>query len=118
MASEAEIRNGALRMLGVIDIGDDASTDAPDDDTYMTQKYSEVYAALKKEGMAYWASGGAIPDEYSPHVQALCAFFSTDDYSISSERLQRIQGKTRVAWREIRKLGTPQHESTDKPKDY
>lgn len=115
MASEEEVRNGALRMLGIIDVGDDASAT---DDTYMTQKYNEVYAMLKEKGQAYWASGGTVPDKFSPHVQALMAMFSTDDYSISSERLQRIMTKAAIAEKEIPSLGTPDYESTDNPVDY
>ena len=102
-------------MLGILDIGDTADTS---DDTYMTQKYNEVYAMLKEEGLAYWASGGVVPDKFSPHVQALMAFYSTEDYSVGAERLQRIIAKSAVATREIKKLGTPDYESTDNPVDY
>ena len=115
MATETEVRTGALRMLGVVDIGDSAGAT---DDTYMTQKYAEVYAMLKDKGLAYWASGSTVPDKFSPHVQALMAFFSTEDYSISGERLQRINAKASVAFREIKSLGKPEHESIDDPTNY
>ena len=104
-------------MLGILDVGD-SLTIGGSDDLYMTQKYAEVYAMLKEKGMAYWASGATVPDKFSPHLQALLAFFSTDDYSVSSERLQRINAKASNAFREIKTLGKPEHESTDNPTDF
>lgn len=115
MATVAEVRAGALRMLGIIEIGASASAA---DDTYMTQKYNEVFADLRTTGMDYWASAGPVSDEYVPHLEALMAYISTDDYSVSSERLQRIMQKAGVAKREIRRLGTPPYESLDSPRDY
>jgi hypothetical protein len=115
MATETEVRAGALRMLGILDVGDTAGAT---DDIYMTQKYAETYAMLKEKGLAYWASGSTVPDKFSPHVQALLAFFSTEDYSISGERLQRINAKASIAFREIKSLGKPEHESTDNPTDF
>jgi len=116
MATEQEVRDESLQMLGVIDIGDSAS--GTDDDTFMQQKYTEVYAMLKKDGLNYWASGGTVPDEYKPHVAAVMAFFSLDQYSVGAERVQRITGKAISANKEIRKLGKPQFESTDNPRDF
>lgn len=115
MATVTEVRAGALRMLGIIEVGASASSA---DDTYMTQKYNEVYADLRNTGMDYWASAGPVPDEYVPHVEALMAYVSTDDYSVSDQRLQRIVRKAGVAKREIQRLGTPPYESLDNPKDY
>lgn len=118
MATEQEVRDGALRMLGVIDIGEDASVVDPTGNTYMTQKYNEIYAMLKIKGNAYWASGSAIPDQFSPHVQALMAFFSLLDYSVSQERRIEIEKNAAIATREIPNLGIPDYESTDIPKNY
>jgi hypothetical protein len=116
VATEQQVRDEALQMLGVIDIGDSAS--GTDDDTFMQQKYTEVYKMLKKDGLNYWASGSTVPDEYKPHVAAIMAYFSLDQYSVGAERLQRITSKTMSANKEIRKLGQPQYESTDHPRDF
>jgi hypothetical protein len=116
MATEQAVRDEALQMLGVIDIGDSAS--GTSDDTFMQQKYTEVYEMLKTDGLNYWASGSAVPDKFKPHLAAVLAYFSLDQYAVSPERVQRISGKAASAYVNIRKLGTPQFESTDNPRDY
>lgn len=115
MATAQQVRNRAAYLLGLEEPGDTVSGS---DDTYLQQVYSEVYNQLKTDGLNYWPSTGAVPDEFVPHVSALMAFYCTEDYSISDIRMQRIIAKARVADKEIRKLGQPQYESTDVPKDY
>ena len=115
MATQQQVRNEAAYLLGISDPPDDVSGG---DDTYLQQKYNEVYAMLRKDGLNYWTQTGVVGDEYVPHVAALMAFFSTESYSIGPDRLQRIVAKAGIATIEIRKLGTPKHESTDIPKDY
>ena len=115
MATVSAVRAGALKLLGVLEVGGTASSA---DDTHMTQRYNEVYADLRNTGLDYWASAGPVPDEYAPHVEALMAYLSTDDYSVSDRRLQRIMGKASVAKREIMRLGKPPFESLEQPTDY
>lgn len=115
MATVSEVRAGALVELGIIEPGASASAA---DDTYMTQKYNEVYADLRNSGMDYWASAGPVGDEFVPHVEVLMAYLSLNKYSVSNDRYQRILGRASVAKKEISRLGTPPYESLSKPTDY
>ncbi len=119
MATKAEVRDQALELLGVLRIGQ-----SPQDQDKVTIEtaYDEVYADLKKDGLATWSSTGSVPAELVPHVAHLVAFARIDVYGVSNERYQRILAKTGengwIAKREIRRLTTPDYESLEEPTDY
>ena len=115
MATVSEVRQGALQLLGILGIGDTASTA---DDTQMTKRYDELFDDFKFHGMDYWPSAGPVPDRFAPHVEALIAYHSLEDYSVSQPREMKIIRKAGVARKEIRRLGTPDYESLDEPTDY
>lgn len=115
MATVAAVYDGALEMLGVLSLG---QTIGANDSARMARAYNQVFADIKVEGIATWASDGTVPDEMVPHVESLMAENASETYSIPSERLQRIMSKSKVAMREIRRLSTPKYESLDNPKDF
>lgn len=115
MATAAEIRNRALRMLGVLSLAQTAeSNDVTEVDAY----YAEVYADLKDDGLTTWSLAAEVPTELVPHVVALVALHGTETYGPSPARYQRIVAKAAIAKREIRRLVTPAYESVDDPTDY
>ncbi len=119
MATTAEVRNQALQLLGVLRLGQDPQDQ---DKTNVETAYGEVYAYLKKEGLATWADGADVPTDLVPYVVALTALSRASLYGISNDRLQRIvmiTGPTGdTAYREIRKITTPDYESLEEPTDF
>jgi hypothetical protein len=119
MATKAEVRDRAANDLGILRLGQSLQDQ---DKTRIESAYSEVYAALKKDGIATWASTGAVPDELVPHVAALVAHNCLNTYPASPERYQRIMNAAgmngAIAKREIRKMVAPDYASPDLPTDY
>jgi hypothetical protein len=115
MATREEVRHKAGRMLGIVRFGQSLRTE---DDSLLSESYTQVYDTLKNKGLAIWASTADLPDRVVPHVGALVAFNVADDKATSTERYNRIVSKRNVAMREIRSLVTPSHESLDKTVDY
>jgi len=119
MATKAEVRNQALELLGVLRLGQSAQSQ---DATTIETAYDEIYADLKKDGLATWASTAEVPAELVPHVVHLVALSRANRYGISNDRYQRILLEAgENGWkskREIRRLVTPDYESLDEPTDY
>ena len=115
MATVAAVHDATMNLLGVLPIG---GTIAAKDTTRMTRAYNEVYADLKKESLAIWASAGVVPDDFVPHLTSLMAVNAMDDYAVPAERYQRIVNKSKIAKREMRRLAIPDYESLDNPVDY
>jgi hypothetical protein len=115
MATKAEVRNRAANDLGLLRLNQDLQAQ---DVTRIEAGYDEVYAQLKKEGLAIWASTAEVPDELVPHMVALVADNCLATYGVSPERFQRIKSSSIPAMREIRKLTAPHYPSLDNPTDY
>ena len=119
MATKAEVRNQALNLLGVLMIGQSAQSQ---DATEIETAYEEIYADLKTEGLATWASTAEIPDKLVYHVVSLVALSRSETYGVSDSRYQRILNRAGVngitAKREIRKLTNPDYESMTEATDY
>jgi hypothetical protein len=119
VATKPEVKKRALELLGITRVGQGAQSQ---DDTRIGAAYTEVYADLKKEGIATWASSGTIPDEVAPHLVSLMALNGLGSYPVSNDRYTRIvnmAGPTgNTAKREIRALVTPDYESLEEPDDF
>lgn len=115
MATKAEVRNQVLQTMGILRIGQSATSQ---DKTEIETAYDELYADLKEEGLATWAAAGSVPSKVVPHVVALVAISRADTYGISDARYRRIAARSINAKREIRRLVTPKHESLDEPVNY
>lgn len=120
MATAAEIRNRAGNDLGLLRLNQSLQAQ---DSTRITSAYAEVYAALKKEGLATWAYAGAVPDELVPHVVAMVANNCLNTYGVSADRYTRIKAAAgtkddEIARAAIRRLATPDYSSQDDATDY
>lgn len=115
MATGAEIRDRAASDLGRLALGQSL---AAQDATRITAGYAEVYAALKKEGLATWAYASEVPDELVPYVVALVADNCLNTYGVSPERFARIKAVVQTAMREIRRLTATDYVSQDDPTDF
>lgn len=122
MATKQEVKNRALEELGVKTIGQGAHNK---DDTRIGTAYTEVYADLKKEGLAVWAEAGTIPDDVAPHLVNLMALNAINTYKVSPALFGRLTHGTNsvmqgisISKREIRPLTVPDHESLDEPKNF
>lgn len=114
--TSSQIRDRAATELGILALDQALQSQ---DASRITQAYNEVYAQLKQNGLATWASDGSVPDELCPHVIALVAFNCLDTYSVSNDRYTRITNEAAVARREIRSLIQPNNQwSQEDPKDY
>jgi hypothetical protein len=119
MATAQELINRAANDLRILRLG---QTLQSQDNTRITDAYAEVYATLKKDGLATWAYANEVPDELVPHVSALVADNCLSTYAVSQDLYQRIKNQVgvngEIARREIRKLVTPDFVSQDDPTDY
>lgn len=115
MASVSDIKNQALRELGVIQVGQSADAQ---DFNLIGEAYDSVYAILKQQGLATWSSTGTIPNEIRDQVVALVAMSKINEFSVSEKRYNRILPKAQVAIPSIKSLVSPANESQDDPVDY
>ena len=115
MASKAEVVKRTLQLLGVLHMGQSASSE---NTARINLAYTEVYNDLKKESLAVWAISGPIPDEIDPHLVYLMAFNAVDEFGVSNARYQRIVARIPSSKREIRKLTIPDYESLEEPEEF
>lgn len=102
MATTAEIRNKALKRLGVLGRGQTARSEDADD---LDSAYQELHAELEAEGMTPWGANTAdIPAQYVNSIVSLLAFSRINEYSVPTERFQRITLTAAGARRKIRSL--------------
>ena len=120
MATIAEVRDRAANDLGILRLN---QTLQAQDSTRITAAYNEVYAALKKDGLATWTSTGDIPTDLVPHVAALVADNCLSTYSVSVDRYTRIKNMVgpddgNKSKRALRKLVTPDYVSMENDPGY
>jgi hypothetical protein len=115
MATVAETRHKAGRMLGIVAYGQALPANH---DLLLTEAYTQIYNSLKAEGNAIWASTGAVPDGVMPHVAAMMALQVAPDIGVSSERYQIIRLAAQAAPTEIRRLTVLPFAADDLPVDY
>jgi len=116
VATKADVRDRTAELLAVKRIG--GQTLQHEHVARINSAYDEVYDALKEDGLAVWASAGAIPDRVVPHLVALMAWNVIDDYGVSNERYSRIVSRASVAMSEIKKAVRAPYESQEAPADY
>ncbi len=85
--TKAEIRNKALKKLGVFGTGQVAGSGKAAD---LDQAYSEVYAQLSARDLVAWDLDEEIPDQFVHAVVALVADARKDEYRIPNDLYQRI----------------------------
>jgi len=115
MATIQEVRHKAGRMLGLIRYGQALKSD---DDSLLSEAYTQVYDELKTEGLNVWASDGAVPDRVAQHVAALMAFNVCDDKQAPEVMRKRVIERRSIALPEIRRLTAAPYESLKDPVDY
>lgn len=101
MATAAEIRNRAMKRLGVLSQGQVAQAEYSSD---LAQAYVEVYAELDAMGLVDWDFDEEVPDELAWSVVALVAYARVDEYSIPNDRRQRLGADASVAINRMREL--------------
>jgi hypothetical protein len=119
VATKQQVRDRAANDLGLLRLNQSLQAQ---DVTRIDAGYDEVYAALKKLGLATWASTAAVPAELVPHVVALVADNCLNTYGVSIDRFKRIKlaagtdGET--AKRAIRELIQPDYASAGDAVDF
>ena len=78
MATATEVRNSALRKLGVIESGGTPSTDEATD---VDAAYSQVYAYLATEKAVTWDSDEDVPDEATRFVTSVLCAWIADEFA-------------------------------------
>jgi len=114
-STKAEMRDMAGEELGVKRLHQPMQSQ---DAARITKSFDQVYAQLKKDGLAIWASTGSAPDEVVPHIVFLIAEGCLGVYGVSNERYNRIVMGANKARREIPKMVKPDYESQDNATDY
>lgn len=104
--TKAEIRDRAATDLGRLGLNRSLQDQ---DKVRIESGYDEVYAQLRKDGLATWPSTGSTPDEIVPHLIALVADNCLNTYGVSIERYNRIKAAAGfedgdIAKKAIRKL--------------
>lgn len=87
MATEADLRQRVGEDLGLVGIGQDLEAQ---DVTRIDATYAEVYAFLKKKGLAVWVASSTIPDELIPSLALYMCFKLLGSYSVPEARYNRI----------------------------
>jgi hypothetical protein len=101
MATSDEIRDKALKRLGILSTGQTTQAEIKAD---LDAAYTEVYAALSARNLTNWDESEEIPDEYVWPLVALVAYARIDEYSVPNDRYQRIGRDWATALAEIRTL--------------
>lgn len=114
MATKTDIRNKALKRLGVIGATQSATAEQAAD---LEAAYDEVYAELEAQDLAVW-DDATIPDEFVAPVVALVALARADEYGISNERYQRIAADAATAHKRIIAAYQGEYTSAHKVTDY
>ena len=100
MTPYEQIRDRAGADLGILRLNQQLQ----DQDKVRSESaYKEVYAQLKKEGLATWPYDENVPDEVVPYVVSLVAENCLATYGVSDKRYQRIKVEAARAMAEIRK---------------
>lgn len=119
MATKAEVRQRVGEDLSLIPVG---GTLESQDQTRIDATFDEVYARLKQQGLAVWASTADVPAEVVPYYVQMMLQKLTLTYSVPAERYQRIQGEAgpdgASALMKIADLITPAYESIYEPVGY
>ncbi len=97
----ATIRNKALKRMGLVSVGQTASSEMTAD---LDAAYSEVYAELSALDLVTWNSGDTVPLEFVHSVVSLTAYHRIDEYSISNDRYSRVVADASGAIPRIREL--------------
>lgn len=84
----------------------------------ITAAYNEGYEDLKDDQLVTWAVANSVPNAIGPHLAALMAFNCTSSIHVSESLYQRIVAARNIAKREIRRLVTPQYQTTDEAEDF
>jgi hypothetical protein len=115
MATVSAVVDRAANDLGLLKLG---QTLQAQDSTRITSAYNEVYAQLKKDGLATWTSTGDIPADLVQHVVTLVADNCVNTYGVSDSRYKRLKMDVPAARREIRKLTAPNYVSMDNAQEF
>jgi hypothetical protein len=115
MATVTAVIDRAANDLGLLRLG---QTLQAQDSARITSAYNEIYAQLKKEGIATWASTGTVPDEVVPFLATMMADNCLSTYALSLERYKRIKTDVQGAMRDIRKNTAPIYVSQDEPAGF
>lgn len=110
-----QIRNQALRELGVLPLGQTASAEWAQS---VDEAYTEVYAALQEHDLAVWSSSESVPDAYVNPVVVLVAAQRLNVAGVSNDRYQRIANAAAGALSEIRRIKAGQWFNTRDVEDY
>ena len=87
MPTNIEIRERAVRKLGLRSMSQTTSSEIADD---LDQAYLEVYAMLDKQTLTTWDLDEDIPDEFSHPVVSLVADSRKNEYPIPVDKYARI----------------------------
>ena len=115
MATVSALVDRVANDLGLLKVG---ATLQPQDSTRITSGYNEVYAQLKKDGLATWTSTGEIPSDMVPYVSALVVDNCVNTYGVSDSRYKRLKVEVPAAKREIRKLSSPDYVSMENASEF
>jgi len=85
--ASTEIRNRALRKLGVIGWGESPDSSSSAD---MDLVYGEVYKRLEDMNLTTWASDADVPDLMVKEVVALCALERVSEHKASPMRYEKL----------------------------
>ena len=114
-STKNEVRDLVAGDLGILPLGQSLEAQ---DSARILKAIDHIYADLKVEGLATWASTGSVPDEVTPYYTTLIAESLLLTYSVSPERANKLIAGASGAKRNIRALVKPEYLSGDNTKDY
>lgn len=99
--TKAQIVDRAAAKLGLKSGTLNLSSDI---ENSLSAAYDEVWAMLDGINLVDWDSSESVPDEYVSPMVDLVAFERLDDYSVSTERYQRIVSRASTSENRIRQI--------------
>lgn len=114
MATATQIRERALKKLGVTSLNQTVQSEFADD---IDIAYLEVHAMLDTLKLATWDYDDDVPDEFAAPVVWLVADARKDEYSVPNDRYARIVADAAKAEQIIRTMQASNVYSTP-PADY
>jgi len=115
MATAAEIRNRALRKLGVLESG---GTPTTDEQTDADAAYAALYAFLSEKHAVTWDSDESIPVKAENAVVKMLMAELADEFGSTEGQYQRLQAEASIALDKLIWLAAGQYVPTQTEGTY
>lgn len=116
MATQAQLRNKVLQVLGVRAAGQSVPAE---DAAVVTEAYTSVHAQLLAQDVAWWAFASDIPDEALQWTAHMVAAHCASDFGVPPSKRGELFSLYQTAENKLRELSGEPYTMRDEPlRDY